>query len=146
MSTQILFGGQDPDEAYALAKLAQEFIPRNFAPGVWMLPFDLPFTPFRRLRRNAERIENTLLAMIAQRRANPTQPTDVLNILESAFDEQRVPMDASELIGQATVMFISSYENVASVLTWTLFLLAHHPHIMNDLHAALKSVLHANPP
>jgi cytochrome P450 len=146
MSSQILFGRQNPDEAYALAKLAQEFIPRNFAPGVWMCPFDLPFTPFRRLRRNAERIENALLAMIAQRRANPTQHTDVLNILVSAFDEQKVPMDESELIGQATVMFIASYENVASVLTWTLFLLAQHPQIMNDLYAELTSVLDGNPP
>jgi cytochrome P450 len=55
-------------------------------------------------------------------------------------------MEESELIGQATVMFIASYENVASVLTWTLFLLAQHPQIMGDLHAELTSVLGGNPP
>lgn len=146
MSSQILFGRQRAEDAYALGRLAQEFIPRNFAAGVWMIPFDLPLTPFRRMRRNAERIENALLALIAQRRANPSQHTDVLNLLVSAFDEQKIPMDEGELIGQATVMFIASYENVGSVLTWTLFLLAQHPHILDDLQAELKSVLDGNPP
>jgi cytochrome P450 len=146
MSSQILFGRQNPEDAYLLAKLVQEFIPRNFSPGVWICPFDLPFTPFRRLRRNAERIENALLRLIAERRANPSQHTDVLKTLVQAFDEQRVPIDESELIGQATVMFIASYENVGSVLTWTLFLLAQHPEVMGDLHAELSAALGDRPP
>jgi cytochrome P450 len=146
MSSQILFGRQRPEDAYTLADLVQQFIPRNFSPGVWICPFDLPLTPFRRLRRNAERIENALLRLIAERRAHPSQHTDVLKILVQAFDEQQVPIDESELIGQATVMFIASYENVASVLTWTLFLLAQHPEVMGDLHAELTDALGDGPP
>ncbi|HKD35910.1 MAG TPA: cytochrome P450 [Pirellulales bacterium] len=146
MSSQVLFGRQNPEDAYSLAALVQQFIPRNFSPGVWICPFNLPFTPFRRMIRNAGRIENALQRLIDERRANPSQHTDVLKILVQAFDEQHVPIDESELIGQATVMFIASYENVASVLTWTLFLLAQHPDVMSDLHAELAGTLGDGPP
>lgn len=146
MSSRILFGRQKPEDAYSLAALVQQFIPRNFSPGVWICPIDLPLTPFRRMIRNAARIENALLRLIAERRANPSKYTDVLQTLVQAFDEQRVPIDESELIGQATVMFIASYENVGSVLTWTLFLLAQHPEVMSDLHAELRGAFGDGPP
>jgi cytochrome P450 len=146
VSTQILFGRPAPGEARELAQLGQAFIPRTFSPGVWFFPFDLPLTPFRRMRRNAELIENTLRAMIEQRRTAPSQHTDLLSILVTAFDQQSVPMDVSDLIGQAAILFVASYENVATVLTWTTFLLAQHPEIMDDVQAELRDVLGGLPP
>jgi cytochrome P450 len=146
VSSQILFGRLAPDEAAALAQLGQAFIPRTFSPGVWFFPFDLPLTPFRRMRRNAELIENSLRAMIEQRRSAPSHQTDLLSLLVTAFDEQSVPMDVSDLIGQAAILFVASYENVATVLTWTAFLLAQHPEIMDDVQAELRDVLDGRPP
>ncbi len=146
ISSQILFGRLPPDEARTLAKLGQDFIPRTFSPGVWLCPFDLPLTPFRHMRRNAEAIEQFLLSMIEKRRAEPSQYTDVLNTLVTAFDQQSVPMDYSDLIGQATIMFVASYENVASVLTWAMLLLAQHPHAMSELHDELSGALGDAPP
>jgi cytochrome P450 len=146
VSTQILFGRPDPAEATALAHLGQAFIPRTFSPGVWFFPFDLPLTPFRRMRRNAELIENALRAMIDIRRIAPSQRTDLLSVLVAAFDQQSVPMDIGDLIGQAAILFVASYENVATVLTWTTFLLAQHPQIMDDVQAELREVLDGRPP
>ncbi len=146
VSTQILFGRPTPAEADGLAQLGQNFMPRTFSPAVWMFPFDMPFTPFRGMRRNAEQIENALLAMIEKRRAAPSERVDLLSTLVAAFDQQSVPMDNSDLIGQAAILFVASYENVAAVLTWTAFLLAQHPEIMDDLHAELRAVLDGQPP
>lgn len=141
VSSQILFGRLSSGEAGTLAKLTQDFIPRTFSPGVWMFPFDLPLTPYRRMSRNAEGIERFLLTLIEKRRRAPSHYTDVLNTLVTAFDEQSVPMEYSDLIGQATIMFVASYENVASVLTWTALLLAQHPRVMEQLRAELTTVL-----
>ncbi len=146
VSSQILFGRLSPAEAAALARLGQAFIPRTFSPGVWFFPFDLPLTPFRRMRRNAELIENSLRAMIERRRSTPSQHTDLLSLLVTAFDQQSVPMDDSDLIGQAAILFVASYENVATVLTWSAFLLAQHPEILDDVQAELHHVLEGRPP
>jgi cytochrome P450 len=141
VSTQILFGRPEPEEAIALAQLGQAFIPRTFSAGVWFFPFNLPLTPFRRMLRNAEMIEGALRAMIERRRAVSGPLPDLLQILVAAFDEQAVPMDMGDLIGQAAILFVASYENVATVLTWTTFLLAQHPEIMDDVQAELRDVL-----
>ena len=146
VSSQILFGRPAPCEAAALAQLGQAFIPRTFSPGVWFFPFDMPLTPFRRMRRNAELIERALRSMIERRRTSPSQNPDLLNILASAFDHQSVPMDIGDLIGQAAILFVASYENVATVLTWTAFLLAQHPEIMDDVQTELRDVLGGRPP
>jgi cytochrome P450 len=146
LSSQILFGRLAPDETYALAKLLQSLMTRTFSAGVWMCPFDIPFTPFRRMRRNAEQLEAMLRMMIERRRAAPSQHTDLLTTLVTAFDQQSVPMDDGDLVGQAKILFVASFENVACVLTWTAFLLAQHPQVMEELHAELSTELGGQPP
>src|SRR4029077_17166586 len=79
-------------------------------------------------------------------RTADTHHPDLLSILVSAFDQQSVPMDVGDLIGQAAILFVASYENVATVLTWTTFLLAQHPEIMDDVQAELANVLGGRPP
>jgi cytochrome P450 len=146
LSSQILFGRLPPGESHDLAELLQNLMTRTFSAGVWMCPFDLPLTAYRRMRRNAEQLESMLRTLIARRRAAPSQHTDLLTTLVTAFDEQSVPMEDGDLIGQAKILFVASFENVACVLSWTAFLLAQHPQVMEELHAELGAVLGGKPP
>src|SRR5947209_13457779 len=41
-------------------------------------------------------------------------------------------MTNAELLGQAAILFIASFETTTSALTWSLFLLAQHPAVMHD--------------
>jgi cytochrome P450 len=138
-SAHVLYGREEPAVAEKLGEMIQELFERNFAPACWLLPFNLPGTPFRGLLRHAERIEQSLLQRIEHRRANPTGSADILDMLIRAHAEGK--MSDHALLGQATILFAASYETQANSMTWTLFLLAQHPRIAADLCDELHGVL-----
>ena len=80
------------------------------------------------------------------RRRDPQGRTDILSLLIQARDDQNRGMTDKELIGQAAILFGASFETSASVLTWTLFLLAQHPAVMHELMDELDNVLAGAPP
>ena len=55
-------------------------------------------------------------------------------------------MTDAELVGQATILFGASFETTASTLTWTLLLLAQHPHVMARLMDEFDQVLASDIP
>jgi cytochrome P450 len=76
----------------------------------------------------------------AQRRGNRSDRS------ARALAQQNRIMDSADLVGQAGILFAASYENVANVLTWTLFLLAQHPAVMSELAGELDQTLGGEPP
>jgi cytochrome P450 len=144
LASSVLFSA-DPAAVQA-GSMIEEWFRRNFSASTWLFPFDLPGTSYRRLLRHAEKLERFILSMIEQRRNNPEGRTDVLSILTQARDDENHGMSDMELVGQATILFAASYETTASTLTWTLFLLAQHPQIANELMDELDAVLAGAPP
>jgi cytochrome P450 len=145
MSSTILFG-HDPEESLTIGKMLEEWQRRNFSAPVWMFPLDLPGTAFRGLLNHADRLEEEILSVIRRRRASPVGRTDVLSILIQARDEESHGMTDTELVGQSAILFGASFETTASTLTWTLFLLAQHPTVMQQLMDELDAVLSGAPP
>jgi cytochrome P450 len=135
VSSQLLFGREDPARATALGELMGEWLRRNFSAGVWLFPVNLPGTPYRGLLKHSERIEGTVLAMMAERRAKASAGIDILSALVRAHDAEAEADSGAdfELVGQANILFAASFETVATSLTWMLFLLAQHPAIASDL-------------
>ncbi len=119
---------------------------RCFSIGVWVYPLPVPGTPYQGMLRQTERIKKALLAMIARRRADPGTRSDVLSLLMEARDNEGRGMTNAELVGQAAILFIASFETTTSALTWSLFLLAQHPTVMHDLMDEIESVLGDAPP
>jgi cytochrome P450 len=70
----------------------------------------------------------------------------VLSLLTQARDSEGQGMTDSELVGQAAILFIASFETTTSALTWSLFLLAQHPAVMHQLMDEIESVLGDAPP
>jgi cytochrome P450 len=91
------------------------------------LRFDWPLCPYRRLLRQANRLEQKILAMIRAKEAAGTRGNDVLAIL------MRQQVSDAELVGHATTLFLAAFETTANTLAWTFFLLAQHPRVLGEL-------------
>ncbi len=145
LASTILFS-PEPSEFLEVGTMIEEWLRRNFSANVWLFPVNLPGTPYRGMLNHARKLEELILSMISQRRANPNGRIDVLSLLTQARDEESIGMSDTELVGQATILFGASYETTASTLTWTLFLLSQHPHIMLELLDELDRVLRGRAP
>ena len=145
IASAVLFS-HDPAEALPIGRLIEEWLRRSFAGSVWTFPVNLPGTPYHRLLGVAERIEESILEMIAKRRTQPGRHSDVLSLLIEARDDENHGMSDTELVGQTAILFMASFETTASALTWTLFLLAQHPTVMHELMNELDSALGGDSP
>ncbi len=145
IASAVLFS-RDPAEAYPIGRMLEDWVHRCFSMGVWILPLPVPGTPYYGMLRQAGRIEKAFLTMIARRRAQSGARSDVLSLLMEARDNEGRAMTDTELVGQASILFIASFETTTSALTWSLFLLAQHPAVMHQLMDEIESVLGDAPP
>jgi cytochrome P450 len=145
-SARVLFGRRDCARADALGEMIHELVRRNTAFLVTYWPLDLPGAPYRGLLKHAERLERSILDLIHDRRAAPTQERDMLDILLRARDEGSRQMTDADLVGQTTFLLYASYVTQASAMSWTAFLLAQHPQIMAELYDELYQTLSGAPP
>ena len=128
-----LFGLELGDDADKLGRLSMRFLQQITSPTVMMFPVDLPFTPYGRFLRFSERMEESFLELIHERRTKPQQTSDALSILINTHDEDGTKLTDEELIGQTGLLFIAGHETTSYALMWTLFLLAQHPNVYADL-------------
>jgi len=151
IACQTLFGLDISERVPEIGLLVKRLFATNqFAAEVTLFPVDLPGTPFRRMMRNAERLEDEILALIARKRASPLEqgaPSgSVLASLIHARDEDGSSMTDLELIGHTTTLLLAGHETSANTLSWTLFLLAQHPQVLADLVDELEGELHGDAP
>jgi cytochrome P450 family 135 len=88
--------------------------------------------PLAALRRAAERIDELLLAEIAERRAQPPGE-DILSGLVHARFEDGSAMSDRELRDQLMTLLLAGHETTATGLAWTVDLLLHHPDALATL-------------
>jgi cytochrome P450 len=146
IASRTFFDLENPEVAYPLGEMLQDWFDLNYSADAWIFPFDVPGSPYRRLLRHAERVERGILAMIDEKRKTSKNGQDVLSRLIRSRDEDNGQMTDAELIGQTTVLFSGSFITASTAMTWTLFLLAQHPQVMGDLLDELEGVLHGGPP
>jgi cytochrome P450 len=87
-------------------------------------------------------LDQTVYAMIKQRRQSQTMATDLLGMLmqvEDADDGTR--MSDVQLRDEVATMIAAGHETTANTLSWAWMLLAQHPHIRAQLRAELDQVL-----
>src|SRR3954451_12669248 len=91
--------------------------------------------PLERFDALTSRIDEILLAEIADRRADPdtAQRDDICSLLVEARFEDGAPMDDREIRDQLLTLLVAGHETTATALAWTLDLLAHHPEALNRL-------------
>ena len=113
-----------------------------------MVPFGellekLPLPSTRRFERARGRLDATIGRLIAERRRNPRDRTDLLTLLILAQDTEGDGggMSDAQLRDEAMTIFLAGHETTANALTWTWHLLSQNPEVEARLHEELDRVL-----
>jgi len=133
ITRKVLFG---LDDSVATAKLRndiQEWMTLGASPLVAMLPFNLPFSPYRRMLGKAVEIEESFLAIMRLREAEGCQGSDILSMLLRNRQELGADLSDGELVGHVLTLFMAAFDTTANTLAWTFFLLAQHPEAMHKV-------------
>lgn len=95
-----------------------------------------------RLRRAQLDLESMISRIIAERRTAGDDRGDLLSLLlsRSTDEDERLTAD-HQIRDEAITLFIGGFENIATTLTWTWYLLAQHPEVQTRLHRELDGVL-----
>lgn len=103
------------------------------SPGVWMMWSGAPRPGYQ---RHLARLDAYLYQIIRQRRENLGQADDLMGLLvanENLSDEV--------IRDQLLTMLIAGHDTSTALLSWTLYLLGKHPHILQKVQAEVDSVL-----
>ena len=139
--------GLDPkEEGSRVRHLLEHWGKHGLSPQVVMLPYDVPGLPYRKFIDYSNQLEAEFIRVIERKRASGVDEGDALAIMLQAQDEDGAKMTDTELLGHLTTLFTAGHETTACALTWTLFLLSQHPHVMADLMDELSSKLGGGAP
>ncbi|MGB3642037.1 MAG: cytochrome P450, partial [Rivularia sp. (in: cyanobacteria)] len=93
-----------------------------------------PLSPWGRLKRNGQQIDQLIYAEIAERRSQPDPSrTDILSLMMAARDEDDKPMTDLELRDELITLLIAGHETTASSLAWAFYWIHHQPQIRDKL-------------
>ena len=144
ITSRTLFGtSTDTDHARIIAAFRsglERF--SSFKPAVSRFSDRLSFNRRRRLKRARLELETVVSQIVGERLAETSDRGDLLSLLVSRPDTEGEQLTSDRQIrDEAVTLFIGGFENVATALTWTWYLLAQHPKVQAKLHRELDSVL-----
>lgn len=122
--------------------------------------FDFPFYPQphiptphnRAFTRSLKQLNEIIYGIIRERRANPGEHHDLLQLLLAARDPEahdapgEARMSAQQLRDEVLTLFIAGHETTANWLTWTLYALSQYPEIEARVCDEIARVLNGRTP
>ncbi len=128
---------------HALTTVNQRLSEAFYLPWVLSLP-----TPQRhQLYAARSALYMVVEEIIRERRGHPEQHGDLLALLLQARDEETGEgMTDQQVRDEVLTLLLAGHETTANTLSWTLFLLAQHPHIEAKLQEEYQRVLNGRPP
>lgn len=131
-----LFGQDFSGDADHLGTIIQHWL--ELIPLVAVSPADSDMEEFLDLSRQ---IDEEIRALIASKRTGQSGGHDVLGDLVTMTDDEGGQLSENELIGHINILLTAGHETTANALSWTIFLLAQHPHVMHAVMDELDQVL-----
>ncbi|CAH9075591.1 unnamed protein product [Cuscuta epithymum] len=130
LACRIFIGLEDPAH---VAQFAEPFdvIP----PGIFSVPIDLPWTPFRRAINASELIRRELLAAIIKQRkrelaeGTATASQDILSHMLVTSNEDRTFMAEWDIADKILGLLISGHDTASSACAFVVKYLAELPHV-----------------
>lgn len=100
----------------------------------------------KRIAKHATAIREVIAQNIrprfdAARQGHTDLHRDILASLLTATDEQGQHFSFEELIDQIAVLFLAGHETSATTLAWAFYILAHCPHLQQQMSAEIAQVL-----
>jgi cytochrome P450 len=141
--------GLDPDDDGHGAAAAHHF---ERALGWYGADFHIrvlrgPGTPWRRLQTSRRALDEIVYAEIAQRRrAADPERRDILSLLLAARDEDGSGFSDEEVRDQVMTLMFAGHDTSTSTITFLLYELARHPHVLARVQAEQDEVLGGSPP
>ena len=115
--------------------------PLTSPPISWPTPGNLRF------KRAARELNDIVLALIQERRAEGSDRGDLLSMLIQARDEESgEQMSDEQLRTEVLTFLIAGHETTAKALTWTMFLLASHPQHRRQMREEIDAAVGSRPP
>ncbi len=136
--------GLDPDEAGKGAAAAEHF---ERALGYYGIDFHLrllrgPGSPWRKMNRSREILDEIVFGEIARRRAHPDPGRrDILSLLVGARGEGGEEFTDREIRDQVMTLMFAGHDTSTSTLTFMLHELTHHPEVTQRLREEQEQVL-----
>lgn len=140
LTCRILFGLEDRDLAYQVGELTERWVALNHRIGpAAFTPNPMLTAGYDELLNAADELETAVKEMLRRKRAGQLGH-DVMSLLIRAHDGEGGISD-EQLIGHITLLFGAAHLTSAHTLSWTLFLLSQHPHVMRELHDEFREKL-----
>lgn len=147
--TQTMFSSNlmgQVDEIGEALTVALRFALRNLETP-WPLPLSWPTPANRQFKQATKTLHKIINSLIEKRRASGERHDDLLDMLLHAQDEETGErMDDQQLLDELITIFAAGHETTANALTWTWYLLAQHPDILQRMRAELKQGLGGRTP
>jgi cytochrome P450 len=106
-----------------------------------------PGTPWARFMRNLRKLDRSLVAEIAERRARGGGGgTDVMSLLIDARDEDGKPLSDVQIRDQTMTLLLSGRDTTALTLAFLLHELARHPEVVERIVAEQEECLEGGVP
>lgn len=141
------------DLSLQLAPLGQAFdgvlgSSTSMAEDLLRIHIDNPITGYGRRMAAIRQLDMLIYTMIAQRRADEHEHSDVLAMLMSADsgDEAAPKLNEKQIHDHILTFLAAGHETTALTLAWTCYLLAQYPRVRRKLQDELRSVLAGRPP
>lgn len=98
------------------------------------------WSPWGRVVRLMQQIDELIYALIAERRAESNQNRqDILSLLMSAHYDDGQPMTDQELHDELMTLLVAGHETTASALTWVFYWVDNLPEVRDKLQRELNS-------
>ncbi|TNF23491.1 MAG: cytochrome P450 [Deltaproteobacteria bacterium] len=114
------------------------------------LPLSWPLPRHLRMRRAVATLDRIVYDIIRDRRSagrNGAPGSDILGMLLAAQDEEDgTGMTDDQVRDEVMTLFVAGHETTANALTWSLYLLDHHPDVAERLAEEATAVLGGRPP
>lgn len=109
------------------------------------IPTSVPLPRNVRFRRVLAELDGLVHQIIETRRGQTSGPRLLDDMLNAEQPDGSRGMSAKQLRDEIVTIFVAGHETTALALTWSFYLLAHHPEAEQRMHAELDAVLGDTP-
>ena len=148
MTNALLFGIDDAAYSLELGGKIDLWVRKNHEVGMGALLASEHYTEqYEQLLEMAEDLQGSVKEMLSRHRATDSQNQrpDVLSLMMKA-QASTPELSDDKLVGHATLTFAAAHLTTAHTFSWTLFLLAQHPQVMDRLAEELNSATSGDHP
>ncbi len=98
----------------------------------WFYTWSGMIKKHHRLAQEAKDLIHGLI--VTRSKASSPKKNDILQfMLDSRYEDTGKPMSEQQLIDELLILIVAGHETTAHSLTWTVYLLNHHPEILADV-------------